>query len=99
MKTFTYTNITEEVYIECSDEYEYYGDDFAYDADDDEMIPLVARYLYEDYYADIPNVNFKTMYNNLVKMIEDLDLIDKLSDDYYDRLKEDLEDKAKDSYY
>lgn len=98
MKTFTYTKITDQVYLEYSDEYEEYGDDFDYDASADEMIPLIARYLYEDYYADIPTVNFKDMYDNLVTMIEDLDLIDKLSDDYYDRLKEDLEDKAYESY-
>ena len=98
MKTFTYTKITDRAYLEYSDEYEEFGDEFDYDASDDEMIPLIARYLYEDYYADISTVQFKDIYDNLVKMIEDLDLIDKLSDDYYDRLKEDLEDRAHESY-
>ena len=98
MKTFTYTRITDQAYLEYSDEYEEFGDEFDYDASDDEMIPLIARYLYTDYYADIPNVNFKDIYDNLVKMIEDLDLVDKLSDDYYDRLKWDLEDTARESY-
>ena len=98
MKTFTYTKITDQVYLEYSDEYEECGDDFDYDASDDEMIPLIARYLYEDYYADIPTVNFKDMYDNLVKMIKDLDLVDILADDYYDSLKWDLEDKARENY-
>ena len=98
MKTFTYTRITDQAYLEYSDEYEEFGDEFDYDASDAEMIPLIARYLYTDYYADIPTVNFKDMYDNLVKMIEDLDLVDTLSDVYYDNLKWDLEDTARENY-
>ena len=98
MKTFTYIRITDQAYLENSDEYEEVGDEFEYDASNEEMIPYLARYLYIDYYAHIPTVSFKDMYDSLVKMIEDLDLVDKLSDDYYDRLKWDLEDTARENY-
>jgi hypothetical protein len=48
--TFTYTKITERVYLESSDEYEEFGEDFEYEPEEEDLQEAVIDLLFDFYF-------------------------------------------------
>lgn len=102
-KTFTYTKITEKVYLEGTDEYEEFGEDFEYEVDDEQLLDAVVDLVFDDYFrktelVDISNYGYEVR-KGIRKFIEDdYDLFEKLVEDYEDRLKDYFEEEAMEDY-
>ena len=91
-KTFTYTILKGQYYLEYSDEFEYDGDDFDYEVDDEKLLDAVVDLIKEYYFDGKLNVKqFKSF-------VRDFGNLDELADGFYDELKERFEDDAMDYY-
>lgn len=94
--TFTYTKITEVVYLEESDENEEFGEDFEYEPDYSNVADALESIIYDSYFGGI--VDDKDKKQKLKKAISsflsDMDIQDTLEDMFYDDLKEYFRDEA-----
>ena len=100
-KTLKYTNITEEAYLEASDELEQYGDDFEYEITDKQALEAVSYYVFLDYFSKDSDISGFCSRSNSVKegikkFIDDFDLLDTLFEAYEEEVKEYFEE---DAYY
>lgn len=91
-KTFTYTKITQHVYLESTDEYEEFGFEFDYEVDDEDLRHALADIISTEYFDD-----YNKGYDKVHKFIYDLDLVDTLVESYKDELRDYFEDEAFDS--
>lgn len=106
-KTFTYVATTKTVYLEGTDEYEDFGEEFEYDVSYDDIKEALSELIYADYFSEFEESKFefnKSLFlsrttSGLKRFIEDYCDIDDLIDEYYDGLKDYFERDALDSYY
>ena len=101
-KTFTYTKIVKECYLENSDEFEYEGIDFDYEIEDSDLIDAVSFLVYQDYFNSGElscEVRYVDKVNKGIRQfIEDNDLLEELVERYEDELKEYFEEDAMNYY-
>lgn len=100
-KTFRYTRINSRCYDSYRDSYEEDGVDFDYSVDNDEMLPVIANFLFEDYFENNPQIVenkelTKSIKEGIRQMIKENDLIDIFAETYEDGLKETFRDDAMD---
>lgn len=100
-KTFRYTRITSRAYDSYRDNYEEDGVDFDYSVDNDEMLPVIADFLFEDYFEGNQQIIeskelTKSIKEGIRQMIKENDLIDIFAETYEDVLKEVFRDDAMD---
>jgi hypothetical protein len=100
-KTFRYTRINSRAYDSYRDSYEDDGVDFDYSVDNDEMLPVIANFLFEDYFENNPQIIenkelTKSIKEGIRQMIKENDLIDIFAETYEDWLKEIFRDDAMD---
>lgn len=100
-KTFRYTRINSRCYDSYRDSYEEDSVDFDYSVDNDEMLPVVANFLFEDYFESNPKIIeskelTKSIKEGIRQMIKENDLIDILVEVYEDGLKEVFRNDAMD---
>lgn len=92
MKTFTYTKITGQYYLDYTDEWEEDGIEFDYDVEENDLADAIVQLLQEDGYFEDVEID------NLKEFILNFGLVDKLADEYESELKEMFEKEALDSY-
>lgn len=102
-KTFTYTKITQRVYLDYSDEWEEFGEEFEYTVEDSELLDVVADFVCDEYFDLVKkkakeNGTHTDLLLGIMKFIGDHDLLDKLVEKYEQGLKDYFEDEAMDSY-
>lgn len=100
---FSYTKITKQVYLENTDEYEDFGDEFEYEPSDEDLIEAITDCIYDDYLREKTELSLNTSFVMIEKefierFITDFDLVDKLTDIYENELKEWFEQEAMDFY-
>lgn len=97
-KTFTYTKITQKVYLANTDEYEEFGDDFDYTVDDEDLLDAIVDFVFSDYFKDTELVDYsdyeRTVKNGLKEFINDNDILDQLVENYEDELYDYFRDEA-----
>lgn len=86
-KTFTYEIITECGYIENSDEYDYWGEEFEYEVDYQDLEDAIVDIIAQAGYFDGDKKEIK-------KFLNDFDLYDSLADILEDELHEYFEEEA-----
>jgi hypothetical protein len=101
-KTFYYTAIKEVVYLEDSDEYEEFGEDFEYEVEESQLVDAMVNILFREYYGKT-EISDYCEYTDIVKkglkgIIEDSCSIEKLAEDYEDKLKEYFKEDAMEYY-
>ena len=92
MKTFTYTKITGQYYLDYTDEWEEDGIEFDYDVEEDDLADAIVQLLQEDGYFE--NVEI----DDLKEFILNFGLVDKLADEYESELKEMFKKEAFENY-
>ena len=102
-KTFTYTKITQQAYLERTDEWEEFGEEFEYTVDDSELLDVVADFVCNEYFDLVKkkakeNGTHTDLLLGIMRFIGDHDLLDELVHEYEEELKDYFEDKAMDSY-
>lgn len=100
-KTFRYTRIMSRAYDSYRDNYEEDGVEFDYSVDNDEMLPVIANFLFEDYFEGNQQIIqskelTKSIKEGIRQMIKENDLIDIFAETYEDGLKESFRDDAMD---
>lgn len=100
---FNYTKINKRIYLEATDEYEEFGDDFEYEPSDDDLLYAVADCIYDEYLRGKSelslNVNFVTVTKDFIcQFISDFDLLDELAEIYENELWSIFEDEAIEFY-
>ena len=101
-KKFIYTDVNERVYLEGTDEYEDFGEDFEYIVEDEELLKKIVNIVYRDYFSDL-GIEDRPDYVAAVKrglkdFIEDNNNLDELADDYEDELRDLFMDDAFSTY-
>lgn len=95
---FTYTKITECVYLENSDEYEEYGEEFEYEPSYYALMWAVVDCVFYEYFKS-GDEKFKLMQKDFIyRLIEEYDLLDKIAECYEDELKEHFQEEAMRNY-
>ena len=102
-KTFRYTKFTKYHYCDYSDEWEEDGVEFDYEVDNEDLLPEIVELVFNDYFAENKVVCDSEERTNEIKetlsrIIDDNYLIDTLSDQYEDTLKDIFEKEAFDFY-
>lgn len=92
MKTFTYTKITGQYYLDYTDEWEEDGIEFDYDVEEDDLADAIVQLLQEDGYFEDVEID------NLKEFILNFGLVDKLAYEYESELKEMFKQEALDGY-
>ena len=100
-KTFRYTRITSREYDCYKDRYEEYGDEFEYEVENMDLLPVIVNLVFEEYYegnnAICENEELvKSIKQGIKNMIGDFDLINYFADCYEETLKEIFHDEAMD---
>ena len=98
MKTFIYKKVVNKVYSPILEDYEEECENVYYDASDAELLDAVVDLVYEDYFKNTELAD-ECVYSFIVKQalrkfIYDNDNLDKLVDDYENRLKDYFEEYA-----
>lgn len=101
-KKFVYTDVNERVYLEGTDEYEDFGEEFEYEVEDEELLKKIINIVYRDYFY-YPGIEDHPDYISAVKhglkdFIRDNDNLDELVDDYENELRDLFMDEAFESY-
>lgn len=91
-KTFTYTRITSQYYLDYTDEWEEDGEDFDYEVDDDKLMDAVIELIKRDFFG------CKVSPDALSDFIAETDILDRLVDNYEDELKAMFKQEAFDYY-
>ena len=101
-KVFTYTKITSGGYLESSDEWEEWGDDFDYEVDWPEIRDKEADILFREYFSKIPGLQDKSLKNSIRKALEeiiaDYDLEELFCEAHEEEIKDSFEREALDSF-
>lgn len=102
-KTFRYTKITGQYYLDYTDEWEEDGIEFDYEVEDEELLSEIVDLVFEDYFADdkvVCNSEEKTkaVKENLRRLFEENDLIGVISEQYESTIKEIFEKEAMEFY-
>ena len=100
-KTFRYTRITSREYDCYKDKYEEYGDEFEYEVENMDLLPVIVDLLFEEYYevnnAICENEELvKSIKKSIKNMVGDFDLTEHFADAYENELKEIFRDEAMD---
>ena len=93
-KVFTYSKIIGRVYLEGTDEYEEYDEEFEYEVEDDELLDAVADIVLGVYF-DGCDVSIK---EGLKDFIKDNGNLAELVEDYEDELKDIFRQEAFEFY-
>lgn len=95
-RVFTYTRITNQYYLDSTDEWEEDGEDFEYEPEYDDLVEQIAKIIYCVYnFKDSIDINKKyNIIDKIKEFIVDFDFVDILFDEYYDELKDIFKDEA-----
>lgn len=97
-KTLIYTRPTEECYLDYSDEYEIYGEEFEYTVYEDDLLRAVVDLVFRDNFTNTPlygNADYGFYAREGIKeFIITCGLLEELVDYYDDEFKEYFEDDA-----
>lgn len=85
-KSFTYEIITECGYIENSDEYDYWGDEFEYEVDYRDLEDAIVDIIAEGYFNGDKKL--------IKEFLDDYDLYDYLAEGLEDELRDYFEEEA-----
>ena len=102
-KTFTYTKITSQYYLDYTDEWEQDCVDFDYEVEDEDLLPKLSQILFNYYFRAHKEIfdseeKEELFKRQLEQLIEENDLIEPLADQYEDNLKDMFEQKAMEWY-
>lgn len=100
--TFTYTRTTEVAYLNGSDEYEEYGEDFEYEPKYEDIMDALSDIIFYNYFTGKDNhyaddIAYRTiMVRKIRSFLIDYseDIYDIMCENYYEDLKEYFEEEA-----
>lgn len=90
-KKFTYTRATEHFNADF-DEYEYYGEDFDYEVDDDSLLFALAQIIYEKHFGFCKDA--RTAKLQILQFIISSDIFEQLCETFEEDLKDYFESEA-----
>lgn len=101
--TFTYKTNTKVAYLDGSDEYEEYSDEFEYEPDYEDLYDALADIIFCEYFANnrlADRIDYRSAVTKsilyFILSFED-DAFDQLLEQNYDELKDYFQDEAYDS--
>ena len=102
-KTFRYTKITGQYYLDYTDEWEEDGVEFDYEVEDEDLLPVIVDLIFDAYFGDDKLVMKDKEFEKLLKqklstLIEENDLIGVIAEQYESTLKEIFEKEAMEFY-
>jgi hypothetical protein len=102
-KTFRYTKFAKYHYCEHSQEWEEGGVEFDYEVEDEQLLPYIVDFMFDDYFGDdkvvIENEEFSDLVKSKLKaLIEKKNLVGFFAESYETKLKEIFEKEALEFY-
>lgn len=100
---FTYTKLKGVKYLEATDEYEEFGDEFEYEPSEEDLLDAIVDCVYDEYLRDKTELSLDIKFVITTKkfisdFIKDFDLTDELAECYEDELWSIFEDEAIEFY-